>query len=168
MWTIIIGLSIGLIASILIVISMEGKYADAEDYILSGLICLVISVIISTVIAFSLPVQTKEVIDEFEIVTLQDNSQTEGNFFLGCGYINGTMKYVFYYKSDKSYKLFMVNYYSAEIIITNKKAFNQQIRTVKTDALINKFALDFYLSENRYVFYVPEGTIKQNYSLDAH
>lgn len=166
MWTIIIGLSVSLILSIVLVIVTEGRYATFLDHVSSAIRMLPFAAVISIAVAFALPIKTEEVVDEFEIVSLQDNSSTEGSFFLGCGSINGSMKYVFYYKSDESYKMFMVDYYMAEIVLTDKKSYNKQIRTVKTDALINKFAFGS-LPENRYVFYVPSGTIKQSYSLDA-
>lgn len=166
MLTIIIGLFIALVASVIYTKYEEGKYADFENYLLNSIIPLFLAGIISTIVAFVLPIDTKEEVDEFEIVSLQDNSSTEGSFFLGCGNINGSMKYVFYYKSGESYKMFMVDYYRAEVVLTDKKSYNKQIRTIKSDKLINKFAFGV-LPENRYIFYVPSGTIKQNYNLDA-
>jgi len=166
MWTIIIGLSIALIASVIYVIVTEGKYANFEDCFLSTIMRLFLAAIISIGVALIIPIKTKEVDDEFEIVFLQDNTVTQGSFFLGCGNINSSMKYIFYYKRDESYKMFMVDYYGVEIVITDKKSYVKQIRTVKTDAIINKFAFGL-LPENRYIFYVPEGTIKQNYNLDT-
>jgi len=167
MWTIIIGLFLGLIASIVIVFKTEGKYADFSDYFFHGFIGLIISGVISSVIAFSLPVKLQAEVCEVEIVTLQDNSQTTGRFFLGSGFINGTMKYVFYYKYKESYIMHMVDYSSAEIIITDKTPYLKQISYMRTKDFINNFSFDFEYPETEFIFYVPKGTISSNYSLDA-
>jgi len=100
---------------------------------------------------------------------LQDNNSVSGSFFLGSGYINGEMKYVFYYETDGGYKMKQIDYDKALIKYTNETPKVETYREVQTDAFINKFSV--YMSgcgcNNKNIIYVPKGTIKQNYNLDA-
>lgn len=167
MWTIIIGSIIGFLLPVIILWIQDKKYFDFWEYFGLYFISLVIFGFISFGVSVMLPVTYQKEVSEFEIATLQDNSQVKGSFFLGSGTINGTMKYVFYYKSGDSYIMHMVSYSSAEIIITDKKPYLKQISYEKTSAFINLFALDLEIPQTEFYFYVPEGTIANDYSLDA-
>ena len=77
------------------------------------------------------------------------------------------MKYVFYYENNGYYKLEQADYNEVKVKYSDEKPkaerFNR--KNVK-DAFINNFAIDCN-SYQEYIIYVPKGTIKQNYTLDA-
>lgn len=103
-----------------------------------------------------------------KLVSLQDGNSTKGSFFLGTGQFNGVMKYVFYTEDrPDEYRMWQVDYYEAVVKYT--EGTPEEIITVKqpTKALWNKFAIDLNTKEYSFVFLVPKGSIKSNYSLDA-
>ena len=165
MWTIIIITVITII--IACVMQYNDYYSDFEDCLLISIPALFIGAIIGTAIAFALPAKTEIVKTTYNLEALQDNNSIKGSFFLGSGQIDGKMKYVFYYERDGFYKLEQADYEEVKVKYSDEKPkaerFNR--KNVK-DAFINNFAIDCnYYQE--YIIYVPKGTIKQNYTLDA-
>ena len=165
MWTIIIIIAIALF--IAIYREYNSYYSDSEDYILTSISAILIGGIIGTALAFVLPAKTEIVKTTYNLEALQDNNSVKGSFFLGSGQIEGKMKYVFYYERDGFYKLEQADYSKVKVKYSNEKPkaeiFNR--KNVK-DAFINNFAIDCNCYQE-YIIYVPKGTIKQNYSLDA-
>ena len=165
MWTIIIITAIALF--IAIYREYNSYYSDFEDYILTSILAILIGGIIGTALAFVLPAKTEIVKTTYNLEALQDNNSVKGSFFLGSGQIEGKMKYVFYYERDGFYKLEQADYSKVKVKYSNEKPkaerFNR--KNVK-DAFINNFAIDCNCYQE-YIIYVPKGTIKQNYSLDA-
>lgn len=135
---------------------------------LGTLFIIFIAAFIGLAVAFALPMKTETVVDEYKIECLQDNSTTSGRFFLGTGYIEGEMKYVFYYSENGVFKMKQTDYKNTSIKYSDEiKAERYREKEVK--AFINYFALDDICSESnmRFILYVPKGTIRQNYNLDA-
>jgi hypothetical protein len=165
MWTIIIITAIAIFIACFLEYN-EG-YADFGDYLLVSFSSLLIGAIIGTAIAFALPAKTEIVKTTYNLEALQDNNSVKGSFFLGSGQIEGKMKYVFYYERDGFYKLEQADYEEVKVKYSDEKPkaerFNR--KNVK-DAFINNFAIDCNCYQE-YIIYVPKGTIKQNYSLDA-
>jgi hypothetical protein len=166
MWTIIIITAIALFTAIYQEYK-HGYYSDGLDYFIMAFFGLIIGIIIGTAIAIALPAKTEIVKTNYNLETLQDNNSVKGSFFLGSGQIDGKMKYVFYYENEGYYKLEQADYSEVKVKYSEEKPkaerFNRQ--NVK-DAFINNFAIDGN-SYQEYIIYVPKGTIKQNYSLDA-
>jgi len=165
MWTIIIITAIALF--IAIYQEYNSYYSDFEDYILVSIPAILIGGIIGTAVAFALPAKTEIVKTTYNLEALQDNNSVKGSFFLGSGQIEGKMKYVFYYENEGYYKLEQADYSEVKVKYSDEKPkaerFNR--KNVK-DAFINNFAIDCNCYQE-YIIYVPKGTIKQNYSLDA-
>lgn len=145
----------------------HGFYSDGFDYFIMVFSGLLIGGVIGTAIAFALPAKTEIVKTTYNLEALQDNNSVKGSFFLGSGQIEGKMKYVFYYERDGFYKLEQADYEEVKVKYSDEKPkaerFNR--KNVK-DAFINNFAIDCNCYQE-YIIYVPKGTIKQNYSLDA-
>ena len=165
MWTIIFITAIALF--IAIYQEYNSYYSGFENYILVSIPAILIGGIIGTFVAFALPAKTEIVTTTYNLEALEDNNSVKGSFFLGSGQIEGKMKYVFYYERDGFYKLEQANYEEVKVKYSDEKPkakrFNR--KNVK-DAFINNFAIDCNCYQE-YIIYVPKGTIKQNYSLDA-
>ena len=137
------------------------------DYIMGAIDGTIVGGIIGLIVTIALPMETKDKITSYEIECLQDNSSSKGSFFLGSGYIDGTMKYAFYTKRKNYYDLQLVDYRYAAIEYTTGSPKVYESEVVATDSWINNFAFDFNLGDKVYVIQVPKGTIQNNFNLDA-
>ena len=166
MWTIII------ITAIALFIAIYQEYnsyyhSDFVDYILVSFLAILIGGSIGIATALALPTKTEIVKTTYNLEVLQDNNSVEGSFFLGSGQIEGKMKYVFYYEKDGYYKLEQADYNEVKVKYSDEKPKAERFRQKDVkDAFINNFAIDCNYHQE-YIIYVPKGTIKQNYSLDA-
>lgn len=144
---------------------------DFVEIVVNTIITIVISFVAALVgmgVAFALPMKTVTKVDSYKIVCLQDNNSTNGSFFLGTGIIKGEMKYVFYYEQNGAYKMKQTDYNNTSIKYSDSIRV-ERFRQEEVKAFINYFALDDIGSESNmeFIIYVPKGTIKNNYSLDA-
>lgn len=169
MTTIIILAIIGAIIGVIASYDGSDYLEEIFLYLSSAILGALIGGIFGFLIALAIPSKTETVIDTYYLEALQDNNSVSGSFFLGSGYINGEMKYVFYYETDGGYKIKQLSYDNALIKYTNETPKVETYREVQTDAFINKFSV--YMGgcgcNNKNIIYVPKGTIKQNYNLDA-
>ena len=165
MWTIII------ITAIALFIAIYREYdsyycSDFVDYISASILGVLSGGLIGIGVALVLPAKTEIVKTTYNLEALQDNNRVEGSFFLGSGQIDGKMKYVFYYENNGYYKLEQVDCSKVRIKYSDEKPKAERFnRKDVKDAFINHFAID--CSYQEYIIYVPKGTIKQNYTLDA-
>ena len=125
---------------------------------------------IGLLIGLMIPVKTEMKSCTYNLEALQDNNGVSGSYFLGTGSIEGKMKYVYYYRdADSLYHMKQYDYENAsikystdepKIIITKEHVVNPK------DATINYFGLKTLFNESA-IIYIPKGSIKQNFTLDA-
>lgn len=135
----------------------------------SGLGAALFAAFIGLFIAFTLPADMETSVSSQNLETLQDGMGLQGSFFLGSGQIDGKMQYVYYYQKDSvSYKMGQVPYYDVTIRYSDERprieTHTLSMKPIKT-AKRNLFCID--QSSTTYVIYVPKGTIRQNFNLDA-
>lgn len=124
--------------------------------------------VVGVIIACILPAHYTTHKWKVNLVNLQDHSSVSGEFFLGCGQINGEMKYVLYtQEEDSTYRMWQVNYYDAKIKYTNGPPTEDITRVFEEDNLYEKFVLLANLDNYTYIFEVPRGSIKTDFTLDA-
>lgn len=126
---------------------------------------VIIAAFFGLMFAFMLPAETEVKTYQYKIVSLKDNSSMTGNFFLGSGNIDGTMNYVFYTEKNGTYKLNILDYKEASIRYDSIPRVEEYRTQMKVNGVVNYFAIDDYSST--YIIYIPEGSIKQNFTLDA-
>ena len=169
MITIIVLAIIGFSAS-LIYMYRDLGFDNIGDFILSLLTSILMALgggLLGFVIASFMPMKTEIIKTTYNLECLQDNGATKGKFYLGSGQIDGSMKYVFYYEENGFYQLHQVDYYKAKIKYSDENAKAEKYDEVPCKkAFINYFAIDVDFQQY-YIIYVPKGTIKQNYNLDA-
>lgn len=166
MYTIILVAIIGIVI---------GVYQEIKDFgwewdaIFSGILGAIVGAFAGFLIAWALPQNYTTDKWSEKIVSLKDNASVSGSFFLKCGQINGTMKYVYYLQNnDSTYQMWQANYYDAAIKYSDGQPKINITWLHSSKSLWNKFAID--LNENygqTYVFEVPKGSIKNSYELDA-
>ncbi len=126
-------------------------------------------VLITVLVTLMIPYQYHEEKTSYNLESLEDNQSISGHFFLGCGMINGEMKYSFYYEDKGYYKLEQLSPYNTKIkYVTGRPKLIVYSKAI-TDNLHNKFlwGCGVHVGESCYVICVPKGTIKNNYYLDT-
>ena len=167
MWTVII--CIALAVSISICVSYtEWGYIDMDSVLFDVYIGVLLGAGIGALIAVIIPSKTETKVEIVNLVTLQDNNSVRGSFFLGSGNIDGKMKYVYYYEAEGGYKMGQTNYEQALIKYTEDTPRMETIKEIKTNDFSNNFTISLHCScEDDVVIYIPKGTIKTDYVLDA-
>lgn len=129
--------------------------------------CGVLGALIGFFVAWSLPAKGIEDRQQYKMVSLNDGSSINGRFFLGSGHINEKMVYTFYYETEnETYKLKQVSATDAEIKYTTGQPTATRIGIKDdTESWSYWFAIDFY--EANWLIEIPEGSIQNNYILDA-
>jgi uncharacterized protein YneF (UPF0154 family) len=154
-----------------IVISIYQSYKDwGFDFVmifLNSLIGIVIGAFLGIWISIALPMSTYNKHYSVNIETLQDNSSVSGQFFLGCGQIDGDMKYVLYFEEKGLYQMMQIKYNLVQIKYSKRTPRLNITEICPTDSWVNNFALDFDIYDKTYIIEVPKGTIRNNYNLDA-
>lgn len=161
---------------IVIALFFTGAYvwANSDEFIeyFLGLILIVLTSALASIfglgVALLLPMDTVTKIDTYNIVSLKDNNNVSGDFLLGSGSINGEMKYTFYYEENGFYKMTQIDVNNTSIKYSNDIKV-ERCKEEATESFINYFAIDNLENECNmsYIIYIPEGSIKNNYTLDA-
>lgn len=169
MITILICMIIGLGIGIKNIISEFGSYTF--DLFLNIFLTIIMGMggaFIGIIIAIALPTKHVTVEKVYELECLKDNSSISGDFFLGMGSVDSTMKYTFYYKTEDGFKLKQLDVDSTIIKYSENtpRAICSYEKEVNVeDAFINYFAIDF--SFGKWVIEIPKGSITNSYKLDA-
>ena len=146
--------------------------------LISIIICVVVF-LVSTVCLGAIGArsyQKTEKTAEYELVSLQDNSQISGYARGGLFYVYASMAtnevYMYYYKSGDGYRKGKIT--SENVIIYEQEACTPTIVEYTTYTKINMNGVlegilsfcKFRETEISYEFYVPKGTVVQSFSLD--
>ena len=107
----------------------------------------------------------EEVCQTYDLVALQDNIGVEGHKYLFNGYIEDKLKIRYIINTEKGKHIQTIDDISNVYINDNSKI--AQLKVYE-----HKFKYDWFnwigvvLESQKYVFYVPEGTIITNYEID--
>ena len=102
---------------------------------------------------------------DHKIVALQDNFGLEGNFFLGSGYVDDELSYTYmHYVEGCGYKAETVDASNAYIEFTDEQPYVSIVRYQFKDGWRNYFTIPYNSGDA--FFYIPEGSILQNYNID--
>lgn len=170
MWTIIIFGIIGLVIGICMSYS-DDKCWDKDLLFLYSALSTFTLMLVGFLVAISIMPETRTIKKTYGIETLKDNNTTKGDFhsafFIGSGKIENKMKYMYYIEQDGYFKFEQVDCEKAKIKYYEGDPKIEKISQEKIEgAFINNFCILFNPCEE-YIFYIPEGSIQNNYSLDA-
>jgi len=158
MVTILIGLVLGLL------VTLKTKKRIIIEYGIFG------GIIVGMLVAFLIPLKIEEKTYVYKIETLQDNQSISGKSFLGSGQVDGVMHYVFYYRKNGFIEMEQLRYDQVKIQYSDEKPKIVMSKNVKIQSDWNYFALGditTLLKPSDYIIYIPKGTIKNDYQLDA-
>lgn len=140
-----------------------------DDYYVEGNIFpgLLIGFIFGIIVPIILPTESILVkTSSNKIECLQDNNNVSGSFFVGCGSVNNSMKYTYYYDcGDSTFVMAQLDVENVKIKYTNERPYVEKFEYKKTDKWINSFS--FELRRPKYIIHIPKGSIMNNYNLDA-
>lgn len=162
---ILIGIIVGIAYAICEV--YNEYYKEFWDYVWCSFLIGLFGAIIAFFIASMLPMDTYGKKHSLSIETLQDNSTVNGNFFLGCGQVEGKMKYSLYCEENGLYRMIQLDYDLVQIKYSKNKPKIVVIENYPSKAFINYFAIDFDVYRKTYIIEVPKGTIRNNFNLDT-
>lgn len=150
------------------VVIADGLWADSFiDWVFAVFVGLVIGGVFILIAAMPLSYALPKTIryEEKEILNIKDNLQTSGAFFLGSVVIDGIAKYSYYTKENGGFKL---NYVDADDVLIKygEKAYAKS--ESGCDGSFQWIAVCAYDSTTPVEIQVPDGTIKQNFVLDAN
>lgn len=132
-------------------------------YFLGGLLGLMVGLLISLFL-ISLPCEKEWTLrDSKEIIAMQDGNTTTGNFYLFGGTIKDEFVYRYAYKDEAGIRIDDCKAKESVIVYTDD--------TPKMSIYTGKFKnpiLNFLVGEcdEEYYFYIPEGSITAEYSVD--
>lgn len=156
---------------IALIVTLSDWHLDWVDKLVMSIVNSIIGCLLGFMVGFIisviLPMDLYDKKYSYELEALQDGSYNNGRFFLGCGTIDGKMKYVWYWGKDGIYEMQQIETNLVKIKYTDGKATVNVTEIEATDSWINDWAIDLDLHDKTYLLEVPKGTIKQNYSLDA-
>lgn len=140
-------------------------FTDTMIFMWGGFLIGLLIVLISSIIVSSVAESEAFVIGTREIVAFKDNNSTSGSFFLGSGYVDGDMKYCVMIKNENgSYEMKTYDTDECFIIETNDTPKMEKRGYYFKSEWLNWFLFNMKLNE--YVFYIPEGSICNNYVVD--
>lgn len=103
-----------------------------------------------------------------KLVSLRSGDGVSGSFWLGNGNIESTGYYFYYVRVDKGYKLFKLSA-EKDVTIIEEKRTDGELREYIGE-VINPISLwwispRFPKGREKYEFVIPEGSLKQNFSV---
>jgi hypothetical protein len=100
-------------------------------------------------------------INTYDLVALNDSNRSSGQFFLGTGYVDGSLGFNFYLNDDGVSHLWTLPSWDVEIHESDTPAVS--IIRQCSDPMWFPFGCAF----DKAVLYVPDGTIDNSLQLDA-
>lgn len=128
---------------------------------------LIICLAVSASRSYKLP---SKIVQSTPIYSLQDNSITSGQFFLGGGSINEKPVYSYYIKGEYGYKLTYTPVEIVEIIESNTTPRLEVSRKFDPNHRPWYKTMIWFINtggDTKRVIYVPKGTIITNFNLDS-
>lgn len=139
-----------------------GKLESLGWAALWSLIGAILACVTGAILGSFLPHEEK-MTGQLNIVALADATHTEGRFYLFGGSIESEPVYRYYYRSNGGYKMGWKPVGSSLII-------ESETETPRYDKIEEVRETDWWgfesTQETRYIFYVPPGTVTNDFNLD--
>ena len=170
MFWVIFGI-VGAIAAIIIYIAF-GNWCDREDiFVFSGLTLIVagglciIGILVSNVIAKECAEISYDITSDTKIVTLKDNQNVSGNYYLFSGRIDEDLYYHYATETEFGYKTEKLKASNVYIKYTKDEPHIEKLEPKFTNDIVTFFARN-PITPDRYIIYCPEGTITSEFNID--
>lgn len=136
-----------------------------EEFSGAAIISLIICIVFS-IFAFSFVTYPNHHSEINRIECLADNNTTSGSFFLGCGEVEGRVKFAYYQQTKTGFKLETIDTDQVFIVYTKEKPYVEYVyKDLDPDSFWNYFIPVTQLYAT--IFHVPYGSINNKYNLNA-
>lgn len=161
----------GIVCMAIIINILFDKWNDLTDKFFYSFMAILLSVLITAFVLFLASGTTSSVTEieydiasDTKIIALKDNQNVNGNFYIFGGYVDEDLYYYYAYETEFGYK-------------TEKlKADNAYIKYTDEEPHIERYVGDFAnegayfwgvpMCDDRYIIYVPEGTVTNEFNVD--
>lgn len=164
---------IGLIVGIIIGWIAEWDWVGSFFYGIAGVIvgCFVTLIVMlgATMIIPTLPEGDKIIENHYDLIALKDNFGDEGSFYLGRGYIDSELKYVYAIDGPEGIETLTENSdkcYLKDIADGEQCYVEEWYKPFEMGPFAKHLFGDDWISERGKTFYVPVDTIEEVYNVD--
>lgn len=106
-------------------------------------------------------------IDEIPIVSLKDNSNSEGEFFLGSGKVEDIDYYYYMTQTEKGLKMDKKETDSSYINEVDSEEYKVEIYELELKSKFVKFMFELILEEQyEYIFHIPKDSVDKSFNVD--
>lgn len=135
--------------------------------VLCGFLISLVLTFLTMGIIDSSAIKENIVLSDVQLCALQDNNSVQGNFFLGSGNIDGSMKYIYLTKTeDGGYLMGSVNATDAIVHeIDSKPHITKYTQKYKNSDITYWFGDPMFSNVKSQIF-VPNGSIKYNFNIN--
>lgn len=141
------------------------SFVDYVAAFILGTVASLVGLMIVVLLVFIPETETKFK-EKIEITALKDNSQIQGNFFLGSGSINEESYYFYMTNTNKGKKMEKAKVENSYI---NENSDNDTYVEVYDVMIKNGFAKFLFgktTVDSEYIFYVPEDSVTTEFKVD--
>ena len=150
------------------------EYKDCEDIlgsiILGGLKSIIVTILLGaicfSIISVEADIQTVPS-SNTQLYALQDSNSVQGTFFMGCGSIDGSMKYTYLIKDGDAFQLKTINTNGVNIKETDSEPHIVFYKNVYKNPKVAWWVGDVPIIDNpNPEIYIPKGTIEYGFNID--
>lgn len=156
------------IVAVLFIIWWKNNESDLFLLVILTVLGLTLGAIPGMILCVCLPTPTIDKVVTHNLISLKDNNSISGSFFLGSGIINNEMRYSYYYNcGNDNYKLTSVSANNTYVKYTkDKPRIEYHYKEINSKSNWKYFS-NLLSDGGYYIIYIPEGSIKYNFVLDA-
>ena len=164
---------IGLIAGVIIGWVVEWDWVASLFYGIAGVIigCFVTLIVMlgASMIIPTLPEGDKVIENRYDLIALKDNFGYEGSFYLGKGYIDSELKYVYAIDGPEGIETLTESLgkcYLKDITDGEQCYVEEWYKPYEMNSFAKHLFGDDWIAERGKTFYVPADTIEEVYNVD--
>ena len=128
-----------------------------------AMLCAFLLTTLSGAIADECAAKTYSVAEDVDIYALQDNITNGGSFFLGSGHVDNELKYFYVTETELGYTINSIDADDVYIKYTTDRCHVEKHTYTFDNWFVRCIAIPM---TERYVFYIPEGSVINNYAVD--
>jgi hypothetical protein len=146
---------------------------DNEGKIIDSIICLVFPLVLTFIVGMFLslaftPVEVGRINHQIDIISLRNESNINGNFVLGSGYVNNIQRFYTYYKDPErgGYRQTWFQADNCDIFQDGNKYITWQNIVYRQSKYILIWPKITWKEDTRYDIHVPTNTIISTFNLN--